>query len=180
MTQPFLGQDNPEMADCAIAADTKVETPEGALTIKSLAGKAVAVFTRDRDGRVRFRMMLDINKLAEQQPVLKITLENGMSFRVAPEQVLFKKGMVEVRADALRVGDELVPTFSFREGYRFREDGSGAERESAASLRVSAMEPGETADLYTFAVNKTGCFFVSAGVLCKAAGAGLGNESSKN
>ena len=156
------------MSECAVAADTKVETPEGGLTIKSLAGKAVAVFTRDGDGRVRFRMMVDINKVAEQQPVLKIALENGLSFRVAPEQVLFKKGMVEARADALRVGDALVPAFHFPEGYRFRDDGSGAERDSAASLRVTAVEPAGTADIYSFCVNKTGCFFLSAGVLGKA------------
>lgn len=159
------------MADCAVAADTKVETPEGALSIKSLAGKAVAVFTRDADGRVRFRSMLDIKKAAEQQPVLKITLENGMSFRVAAEQVLFKNGMVETRAGALSAGDALVPAFHFPEGYRFRVDGSSAERASTASLRVTAVEPGGTADVYTFGVNQTGCFFVSAGVLCKAAGA---------
>src|SRR5205814_2156907 len=130
----------------AVAADTKVETPEGALTIKGLAGKAVAVFTRDDNGRVRFRMMLDIRRSAEQQPVLKITLENGMSFRVGPEQVVFKKGMVETRAAALRVGDTLVPAFHYPEGYRFHEDGSGVERESTASLRVTAVEPGGTAD----------------------------------
>ena len=47
------------MAECALAADTKVETPEGALTIKGLAGKVVAVFTRDADGRVRFRLMIE-------------------------------------------------------------------------------------------------------------------------
>ena len=29
---------------CALAAETKVETPEGGLTIRSVAGKAVAVF----------------------------------------------------------------------------------------------------------------------------------------
>lgn len=162
------------MADCALAADTKVETPEGALTIKSLAGKAVAVFTREPAGRVRFRMMLDIKKSGEQQAVLKITLESGMSFRVAPEQVLFKKGMIEVRAGELKAGDALVPAFHFPEGYRFRADAGGEARESAAAWQVAAVEPGGTADTYTFAVNQTGCFFVSAGVLCKAAGAGEG------
>jgi hypothetical protein len=164
------------MTDCAVAANTKVETPEGGLTIKSLAGKAVAVFTRDGDGRVRFRMMHDIRKSAEQQPVLKITLENGMSFRVGSEQTLFKKGMVEVRAAALRVGDALVPAFHLPEGYRFRVDGSNEERESTASLRVTAIESDGTADLYTFGVDKTGCFFVSAGVLCKAAGGDPGGR----
>ncbi len=156
------------MADCAVAADTKVETPEGGLTIKSLAGKAVAVFTRDGNGRVRFRMMRDIKKAAEQHPVLKITLENGMSFRVGAEQVLFKKGMVEAPAVGLRVGDALVPAFHFPEGYQFHVDGSHEPRASSASLRVTAIEPGGTADLYTFGVDKTACFFVSAGVLCKA------------
>jgi hypothetical protein len=165
------GQGNRGMAECGVAADTKVETPEGALTIKGLAGKAVAVFTRDGEGRVRFRMMFDIGKVAEQQPVVKITLENGMSFRVVPEQVLFKKGMVETTAAAVRAGDALLPAFHFPDGYRFLDDGTGADRASAASLRVTAVEPGGTADIYAFGVEKTGCFFVSAGVLCKAAGA---------
>jgi hypothetical protein len=160
------------MEHCGVAADTKVETPEGALTIKSVAGKAVAVFTRNGDGRVRFRMMFDVNKTGEQQPVLKISLENGLSFRVAPEQVLFKRGMIEARADALRVGDGLVPAFCFPEGYRFHDDGSGSQRESAASLQVAAVEPAGTADIYTLMVNKSDCFFLSAGVLCKAARAG--------
>jgi hypothetical protein len=157
---------------CAVAADTKVETPEGGLTVKSVAGKAVAVFTRDADGRVRFRIMRDVRKVAEQQPVLKITLENGQSFRVGPEQVLFKKGMIECRADALRSGDELVPAFHFPEGYQFHEDGTGTARESLGSWRVTAVEPGGAADIYVLGVNKTGCFFVTAGVLCKAEGTG--------
>lgn len=158
------------MAECAVAADTKVETPEGALTIKGLAGKTIAVFTRDASGRVRFRKMLNIRKAAEQQPVLKITLENGQAFRVGAEQVLFKKGMVEARAAALKVGDTLQPAFTFPEGYEFRDD-AGAACVSDAGLRVAKVEPAGAADVYTFAVNQTGCFFLSAGVLAKADGA---------
>ena len=33
---------------CAIAGETKLETPEGPLTIKGLAGKPVSVFTREQ------------------------------------------------------------------------------------------------------------------------------------
>jgi hypothetical protein len=158
------------MADpvCALAADTKVETPEGPLTIRSLAGKTVAVFTRDSNGRVRFRLMQDIRKTAEQHPVLKITLENDRSFRTAPHQILFQKGMLARAAQALRIGDTLEPAFHYPAGYRFRDDVHGDERQSTASLRVSGIEPDGTADLYTFGVDKTGCFFVTAGVLCKA------------
>jgi hypothetical protein len=154
---------------CALAAETRVETPEGPLAIRTVAGKAIPVFTREAD-RVRFRMMLDVRKLAEQQPVLEITLETGAAFRVAPQQILFKKGMVECRADALRVGDLLVPVFHYPEHYAFTDDGDGTVKASSAGLSVVAIEPAGTADIYTFGVNRTGCFFLSAGVLGKADG----------
>src|ERR1041385_454179 len=106
---------------CAVAADTKVETPEGAMMIRSAAGKAIAVFTREATGRTRFRMMQDVRKVAEQQPVLTITLENGHTFRVAPQQVLYKKGMIESRADKLQAGDALEPMFDYPAEYRYRD-----------------------------------------------------------
>ena len=152
---------------CALAADTKVETPEGGLAIRSIAGKAVAVFTREPQGRVRFRMMQNVRKTAEQQPIWKVTIENGQSFRVAPEQVVFKRGMVECPAALLQVGDALEPAFHYPVDYHFH-DSKGAALRSAASWRVQSVGPDGTADLYTFGVNRTGSFFVSAGVLCKA------------
>ena len=153
---------------CALAADTKVETPEGAMAIRTVVGKAIAVFTREPAGRVRFHMMLNVRKTAEQQPVLKITLENGQAFRVGPDQVLFKHGMVECRADALQVGDQLEPAFHFPAGYEFHDDLTGGSRPSSASLRIEHIEAGGTADIYSLNVNQTGCFFLTAGVLCKA------------
>lgn len=157
---------------CALAGDTKIETPEGALTVKSVAGKAVAVFTRDQNGRTRFRMIRDARKVADQQPVLKITMENGLSFRVGGAQLLYKRGMVEARADAIVVGDELEAAFHFPSGYRFRDDTRGDERESSGAWRVAGVEPGGAADLYSFAVHKTERVFLSAGVLAKADGGG--------
>jgi hypothetical protein len=153
---------------CALAADTKVETPEGSLTVRSVAGKSVAVFTRDPAGGVRFRLMENVRKVAEQQPVLKITLDNGFFFRVAGYQVLFKKGMVGCRADGLRAGDALEPAFHYPAGYRFHSDADGSEQESSASLQVIGSTPDGAADLYAFRVKQTGCFFLTAGVLCKA------------
>jgi len=138
------------------------------MTIRAVAGKAIAVFTREPTGRVRFRMMQNVRKIGEQQPVLKITLDSGQTFRVVGDQVLFKKGLVECRADALQLGDALEPAFTYPEGYAFKDDHDGAELASAASLRVTRVEPGGTADIYSLGVNQTGCFFLSAGVLCKA------------
>ena len=153
---------------CGLAADTKVETPEGALAIRGVAGKAIAVFTREPAGRVRFRLMQDVRKTAEQQPVLKITLETGHAFRVAPYQVLYQKGMVECRADALQVGDALEPAFHYPPGYRFTDNSTAGERESTSALNITAIENGGNADIYALGVHKTGCFFLTAGVLCKA------------
>ncbi len=156
---------------CGLAADTKVETPEGAVVIRTVVGKGIAVFTREPSGRVRFRMMKNVRKVAEQQPVLKVTLETGQGFRVAPSQVLFKKGLIECRADALRVGDLLEAAFTYPDGYQFTDDRDRQQRVSGASLGVSRIEPAGAADIYSLAVNQTGCFFVTAGVLCKADGA---------
>jgi len=155
---------------CGLAADTKVETPEGAMAIRSVVGKAIAVFTREASGRVRFRMMKSVRKIADQQPVLKVTLETGQSFRVTAEQVLFKQGMIECRAAVVQVGDALEPAFTYPAGYQFMDDRDGHQRVSAASLRVAGLEPGGTADIYSLEVSRTACFFVSAGALCKAEG----------
>jgi hypothetical protein len=158
------------MADCvcAVAADTKVETPEGAMAIRSVAGKAIAVFTRTAAGRVRFRMMQNVRKTAEQQPVLTITLENGRSFRVAPAQILFKKGMEECRADTLQPGDCLETAFHFPEGYAFRDDVAGTVRPSSGGVQVASIEPAGMADVYALSVNQERCFALTVGVLCRA------------
>jgi hypothetical protein len=152
---------------CALAAETKVETPEGAMAIRTVAGKAIAVFTRE-NGRVRFRMMFNVRKVAEAQPVLRVTLDSGDGFRVGPEQIVYKKGMTECRADALRVGDYLEPMFHYPEQYEFVDNHDGSRKPSPAALRIVHIETGGTADLYALGVNRTGCFFLSAGALCKA------------
>ncbi len=155
-------------SDCALAADAKVETPEGPMAIRTVAGKAIAVFTREPGGRMRFRMMQNVRKILEQQPVLKLTLENGRTVRVGPAQVLFKNGMVACRADALCVGDDLESAFHFPAGYEFSDDRTHTRRVSSRCLRLTAIEPGGSADLYAVSVHESQCLMVTAGVLCKA------------
>ncbi len=151
-----------------LAAETKVETPEGGLTARTVAGKNISVFTRDSQGRVRFRRVLNARCVSENQPVVRVALESGESFRVAPDQILYKKGMSEARADALQPGDELVPAFHYLEGYEYVDDETGSATISKATIRVATVEAAGNSDLYTFGVNRTGNFFLSAGVLCKA------------
>lgn len=152
---------------CAIAGDTKLETPEGALTAKGLAGKSVPVFTRE-NGNIRFRMLQDVRRVAEGQPVLKVSLENGKSFRVGDSQVFVRKDGSEVPATALKAGDELCALCHYQEGYTYRDDRTGADVVSTGAWKVTVVEPAGTADVYAFSVAETGTFFLSAGVLCRA------------
>ena len=156
---------------CALAADTKVETPEGAMTVKGVAGKAMSVFTRDATGRTRFRQMINARQVGEAQPMLKVTLETGATFRVGPDQIVYKKGMAEVRAAELHVGDDLEAAHHYPDGYDYHDLNTGERRISTHAWRVTKIEPAGQADVFSMAVNKTGNFFLAAGVLCKAEGA---------
>jgi len=155
---------------CSVAADTKLETPEGPLMTKTLANKPAPVLTKE-EGRVRFRRLQEPQLLGEAQPVLRIALETGSSFRVGPEQVVFLADGSERRARELTAGDALLPAFTYPAGYEYHDDVAAAPATSAAAVRVTHVEPDGTADVYQFSVNVSGCFFVAAGVLCRAANA---------
>jgi hypothetical protein len=152
---------------CAVAADTKLETPEGPLTIKTVGASPTSVMTRTDDGAVRFAMSTDVRKLADAQPVLRIALENGRALRVGPQQILLKADQEEARAADLRPGDALLNAFAFPPGYEYRAD-DGQTRTSNGTVTVTAVEPGGEADLYTLKVARTGRFVFSSGVIGKA------------
>ena len=92
---------------CAIPTTTKLETPEGPLTIATIARSPVSVMTRTDDGEIRFAMTREARKIEAAQPVLRITLAGGRAFRVGSGQILLKKGMEEIRARDLQPGDQL-------------------------------------------------------------------------
>jgi hypothetical protein len=149
---------------CAIAADTKLETPEGPLTVKTVAASPTSVMTRTDDGQVRFAMTTAVRKLAEAQPVVRIALDNGRALRVGAEQTLLAADGQETRAGTLRVGDELLNAFAFPVGYEYRTD-DGQTRTSTGAVAVVAVEPAGAADLYSLQVPRTGRFVFSSGVV---------------
>ena len=155
------------MAICAIAADTKLETPEGPLTVKTVGASPTSVMTPTDAGPVRFAMTVEVRKVAEAQPVLRIALDNGRAFRVGAEQILLAQGMREVRAGDLRVGDALASAFAFPVDYQFTTD-AGEPRTSQGTVGVAAVEAGGEADLYSLKVPRTGRFVFSCGALGKA------------
>jgi len=149
---------------CAVAADTKLETPEGPMTVAALARTPASVFTRTADGKIRFAMLREVRKLGEQQPVLRVRLASGLAFRVAASQLLFKRGAGPCAARDLRPGDELDLGFSYPPGYSYRGD-DGSEIVATGGVAVAAVEEAGQADVYGFAVNGADCFLFSAGVL---------------
>jgi hypothetical protein len=153
-----------------VASDTKLETPEGGLTMSALASKPAALLTRTDTREVRFAMIKNVVKIGEAQPVLRVRLSNGGTLRVGAAQVLYRRGMIEAPAGALQVGDELDAVFSFPDGYAYTGD-DGQALTSRASVVVTAVEPAGEADVFAFDVNRVGRFMFSAGVLGKANGA---------
>jgi len=147
----------------AIAADTKLETPEGPITAKTVLKSPTAVMTRTDDGAIRFAMTTP-GETTPAQPVLRITLENGKSFVVGRAQILLRKGMAPVAASDLRPGDRLEAVFVFPAGYVYKTD-AGAEVESDGMIGVVAVEPAGEADVHAMAVARTGRFAFSAGAL---------------
>lgn len=150
----------------SVAADTKLETPEGPLTMATIARAPVSVMTRNDQGVVRFAMTAAARKSDTALPMLLVSLAGGRSFRVGHGQVLLKKGMQEVRASELQPGDELESVFTFPEGYVYRTD-DGAEVTSTGAARVETVEPAGLAEAYSFQINGSDRFAFSAGVLGK-------------
>lgn len=154
---------------CALAADTKLETPEGPLTVRTVGASPTPVMVRGADGRVRFAMSRDVRITASAQPVLRITLDNGRAVRLGAAQVLLGPDGAERRAGDLEAGDALLSAFAFPVGYAYRADG-GAERVSDGCVRVASIADGGTADLYGLAVGPGIPFVLSCGLLGRAAG----------
>ena len=147
----------------AIAADTKLETPEGPITVKTVLKTPTAVMTRTDDGAIRFAMTTP-GAMTSSQPVLRIVLENGKSFSVGAAQSLLKQGMEPVAAADLRAGDRLEAVFVFPAGYVYKTD-TGDRRESDGMIGVVSVEAAGETDVYAMKVERTGRFAFSAGPL---------------
>ncbi len=147
----------------AIAATTKLETPEGPITAKTVLGSPTSVMTRTDDGAIRFAMTTP-GEMTPAQPVLKVSLENGKSFVVGRTQLVLRRGMEPVAAADLRPGDRLEAVFVFPAGYIYKT-AAGAEVESDGMIGVVAVEPSGEADVYAMKVVRTGRFAFSAGAL---------------
>lgn len=92
--------------DHCLTGDTQVETLFGARKIKNLVGKIGLVWGYKNGKRV-LRPFFGVRKTQKNQPILKITCENGKVIRCTGEhKVLTNRGWV--RAKYLKESDEIV------------------------------------------------------------------------
>lgn len=149
---------------CAVAGDTKLETPEGPLTVKTVGAAPTPVMVRNGDGLVRFAVARDVTLVATAQPVLRLTLDTGRALRVGADQLLLGPGGVARRAGDVQAGDALLAAFSFPAGYAYVTD-SGDARVSDGCVRVTRVEDGGTADLYALRLDRPAHFVFSSGLI---------------
>ena len=153
--------------ECGLAAETKLLAPDGGLPVQRAAGKTIAVLTCGAQGELRFHLLHDIRRVADEQPVLAITVAGGPVFRVVPTQLVFTAAMELVAASVLSVGTELKPAYHYPGGYHYRTD-TGDMKTSTGALRVTSIEAGGVATVYSVGGCESGCFFLEAGILCRA------------
>lgn len=152
------------MMACAVAAETKLETPEGPVTVKTIATTPTPVMVRDGDGRNRFAMSSDVRLVATAQPVVRLTLDTGRALRVGLDQLLLGPESALRRAGDVRPGDVLLAAFAFPAGYTYVTD-DGEQRVSDGCVRVVRVEDAGTADLYTLRLDRPAHFVFSSGVV---------------
>lgn len=150
----------------SLTGDALLEAIDGPAKVGALEGKSMPILTRLPDGRLGFRIMGKFAKSPGAVAVLRVTFENGQSVRVGPEQVFFKKGMVEAPASALAPGDAVEPAWDYRDGYAPPD--LSDRRPADGTLRVAAVAADGEAEVFSAPIRETGRFFLTCGALLKA------------
>jgi len=153
---------------CALAADAKLETPEGPLTVKTVGVSPTPVMVLDAESVHRFTMSTDVRVVAAAQPVLRVTLDNGRAVRLGPEQMLLAVDGVPRRVGDLRAGDRLLCAFAFPVGYAYRSD-AGDACLSDGGVGVAGVADGGSVDLYSLHIPTGARLVLSAGLVAPAA-----------
>ena len=152
-----------------LTGESLIETVDGPVAIGGLVGKSITVMTRLPNGRIGFRLFTKIAVTATGVPVLRVTFDNGQSVLVDHGHVFYAPDRVERPVTTLTAGELLDSSAHFPAGYVFRRM-DGSTQVSAGAVAVASIEPAGVGDVYGGIVNETGSYFLTAGVLCKAAG----------
>lgn len=151
-----------------LAQHTLIEAVDGPAAIRDLVAKGMPVLTRLPSGARGFRILSKVTASAEPVTVFRIVLDNGQVATVGTDQIVYRSGLIAVRASEVRPGDLLEASFHYPSGYRVR-DAAGLEVAASghAGLLVVAAEVAGTDVVYAGRVNETGCLFLTSGILCQ-------------
>jgi len=154
---------------CALAADAKLETPEGPLTVKTVGVSPTPVMVLGAEGHHglaehAFVMSEDVRVVATAHPVLRLVLDNGRAVRLGADQVLLDGSGGARRAGDLVDGARLRSAFAFPVGYEYRTD-AGASCISDGCVGVASIGDGGTADIYSLRLGRGRRFVLSCGLV---------------
>ncbi len=167
---------------CALAADAKLETPEGPLTVKTVGAAPTPVMVLGEDGERglaehAFAMSEEVHVVATAQPVLRLVLDTGRAVRLGAEQVLLDGSGVACRVGDLVDGVRLRSAFAFPVGYQYLTD-AGASCVSDGCVGVASVGDGGVADIYSLRLGRGSRFVLSCGLVGIAAAPSTVPEAS--
>ena len=155
-----------------LAGTTLVETIDGPMEIIKLVGKVMPVTTRLSDGKLGFRMMINIREIEADAPLVRLENQDGQSLVVGAEHVLVTADGREVRAGDLEVGAELEPSWSYPAGYAVPDAPEYADhirgQEFSSAVRVTAVEEAGRGAVYGATVKQTAAYFLTFGAKSRA------------
>lgn len=161
----------PESPICALPPKAKLETPDGPLTVASLARKPAPVLSRvpGKADETRFAAITALAPLPDPQPCVRVTLDNGRSFLAGATQSIVLADGSMAPAGSLSAGMRLAALFHYPAGYKYLDD-EGRERVSDGAVGVAAVDSLPAQECWELRTRDGRPFAFSAGVFGAAAG----------
>jgi hypothetical protein len=149
-----------------------VESIDGPAEIDKLVGKGTPVLTRLPDGALGFRMMTQVREIAPDAALVRLTNQEGQSICVGTEHLFVRANGTDVRANDLRPGDLLAPSWSYPPGYVLPEaeeySAEARGRPWAPPIIVCSIEPAGRGPVFGGSVRETKSYFLTFGALSRA------------
>lgn len=155
-----------------LAENSLVETIDGPMEIIKLVGKVMPVTTRLADGKLGFRMMINIREVEADAPLVKLENQDGQALVIGADHVFVTADGREVRAGDLEVGAELEPSWSYPAGYAVPDAPEYAEhirgQDFANPVRITAVDDAGRGPVFGATVKQTAAYFLTFGAKSRA------------
>lgn len=150
-----------------LAGNALVETIDGPTPILTLVGKVMPVTTRFPDGRLGFRMMINIREISPDESLITLRNEDGQSVTVGVEHQFLQADGNAIAATDVVVGTELDAGWSYPAGYVIPDAPEYAAhlrgKPFAKPIRVVSVEDGGRGPVYGATVKQTASYYLTFG-----------------